>query len=147
MSCKNLPVPAEPKAAQPQPRKPKEQILLVAHPAMFRNKPLVWCLTLLSCFVGVGFLIFLFWWIEVKTNTLIITPEYVMKRVGLFSVSETQVFHCDVSRMNINQSLWQRIVGIGDIEIGSSATDDIDIQAFGYPDPRHIRMLINSNRG
>ena len=120
--------------------------ILVIRPAMFANKPLLWLGSLITIPIGVGLIAFIVWRVLRHTNQMIITKEYVMTKVGIFNTKTVQVFHRDVSRLNVNQSFWQRLTGVGTIEIGSSATGDIDIRAVGFPDPNHIRFLINSNR-
>jgi hypothetical protein len=125
---------------------PVTKPILVARPAMFANRPLLWMGLFVLIPLGIGLIGFIVWRVWRHTNQLIITKEYVMTRVGLLNIQEVQVFHRDVSRLNVNQNFWQRITGVGDVEIGSSATGDIDIRAAGYPNPQQIRFLVNSNR-
>ena len=123
------------------------KILLKSNPSMFPNKPLIWLLYLFLIPVfGIGLIFFIIWRIQRHTEVLLITDKYVTLRKGLFNIREVQVYHSDISRLNINRTLWQRLTGIGDIEIGSSATDDIDIRAFGYNNPEEVRRIINGYR-
>jgi uncharacterized membrane protein YdbT with pleckstrin-like domain len=46
--------------------------------------------------------------------------------------------------VRVNQSLFQRIFGTGDVEI-FTAGDDPEITAKGMPDPNEIRELISKN--
>ena len=48
--------------------------------------------------------------------------------------------------VSMNRSLWERIIGIGDIDIGTAATGEIEIQLKSIKDPACIVDLINSLR-
>jgi uncharacterized membrane protein YdbT with pleckstrin-like domain len=123
-----------------------EQTLYEAHPAMFRNHPFGFILCLLLSVVGVGLLIFLYWWLKCLGNTLTVTEQKTTLRTGILSKTINEVFHSDVRSIQVSQSLFQRIFGVGSIGISSAGQSSIEIVATGIPDPNKVRELINTHR-
>lgn len=122
------------------------QPVLITYPVRFGNRPFLWTMLMITVPIGIGLIGFLVWRLLQRTHKLIVTEDYVMTQEGLFDIKQVQVFHGDISRLNINQRLWQRVLNIGDIEIGSSATDAIDMTMCGIPEPKELRRLINRLR-
>jgi uncharacterized membrane protein YdbT with pleckstrin-like domain len=123
-----------------------DQILYEAHPAMFRNHPFGFILCLLLCAAGVGLFIFLYWWLKCLGSMLTVTESKTTLRTGILSKNVNEVFHSDVRSIQVNQSLFQRIFGVGSIGISSAGQSSIEIVAAGIPDPNTVRELINANR-
>ena len=48
--------------------------------------------------------------------------------------------------VNLKQGVWQRIFGIGDIEIGTAASAGTEIRIAGIANPSEIVKKINSLR-
>lgn len=124
-----------------------DQTLYEAHPSMFRNHPFgyILCLLLVAAF-GLGLLIFLFWWLKCMGSTLIVTDKKTTLRTGILSKNITEVYHEDVRSIQVNQSLFQRIFGVGSIGISSAGQSGIEIAAQGIPDPNKVREIIDAHR-
>ena len=135
---------------------------------MFRNRPVLYSGlalvvlggltgTILSAFAGNWFISglsvlltlggaagFVYWWLYTICTTLIVTNERTILRYGIIAKHTNEVQHDDVTNLQVNQNVWQRIFGIGDIMISSSGQDGIEIQAEGIVDPDGVSSTIRS---
>lgn len=112
------------------------------HPVMFKNNPLgfVGALLLIPVF-GVGLLILLWWHLGNKSSKLSINDNEILFEKGLLSKERSEVNLSSVRTIKIKQSFFNRIFGVGAIEI-YTAGDDPEIVAKGMPDPNRVRELI-----
>ena len=123
-----------------------EKVLYEAHPSMFRNHPISFVLTVLLCLVGVGFIIFFFWWLDSIGTTLIVTDERTTLKKGVLSKSIDEVWHRDVRNVQLYQSFGQRIFGVGKLGISSAGQGGMEIEVSGIPDPEDVKRLIDESR-
>ena len=125
----------------------KEEVTLYEeHPSMFRNQPVWFVITCILCLVGVGLIIFLFWWLKCKGTTLTVTSDRTRLRRGLLSKSVTEVWHQDVRNVQLNQSFFQRIFDVGYLGISSAGQSGLEISVTGMPNPDYVKELIDSHR-
>ena len=124
-----------------------EQTLLELHPAMFRSNPLgfVGCVLLIAA-VGVGLLILGWWWLNTRAAELTITNKRTIQRKGLISKNTTEVLHRDVRNIQVSQTAFQRIFGVGRIGISSAGQAGVEIQFNGVTDPDSVKSLIDRHR-
>lgn len=115
-------------------------------PAMWKNKPFTFIGCVLLCPIGIGFVLLGLWWLQTIDHRLIIEEKFLIYRRGIFNISEIQIFHEDISQLNVRQSFFQRIMRVGTVEIGSSSTDHLEISIDGIPGPKRLKKLINSLR-
>lgn len=125
---------------------PEETIFYEENPSMFRNHPVAFCGTCLLCIVGIGLIIFLFWWIQCKGTTLTVTRDYTRLRKGILSKSITEVWHRDVRNVQLNQTFFQRLFDVGTLGISSAGQSGIEISVSGLPDPDGVKALIDRHR-
>ena len=124
-----------------------EETLLEANPAMFRNNPFAFILSvILVAAAGVGLVILGIWWLHTKAAMLTITNKRTIQRKGLFSRKTTEVLHRDVRNIEISQSMSQRMFGVGSIGIASAGQAGIEIQFAGVRDPDGVKALIDCYR-
>ena len=123
------------------------QILYQTHPAMFRNKPVQFILSLLLIPVfGIGLLILLLWWVKVLGTTLIVTDQSVTLRTGILSKYTNEVYHSDVRNVQVYQDLLQRIFNVGALAISSAGQGGVEIAVAGIPQPEHVKAIIDRYR-
>ena len=126
---------------------PKEEITLYEeNPSMFRNRPVEFGVNCLLCFAGVGLVLFAIWWLKCKGTTLTVTDERVRLRKGILSKSITEVWHQDVRNVQLEQTFFQRIFGVGTIGISSAGQNEIEVNVSGIPDPERVKELIDQHR-
>jgi uncharacterized membrane protein YdbT with pleckstrin-like domain len=122
------------------------EVLYQASPSMFKNNPIGFILTLVLCIVGIGLLILLIWWLRCKGQVLTITSEKVSKRTGILSKHTNDVYHEDIKNIQVRQSLFQRMFGVGALAIASAGTGGVEIAIAGIPDPNRIKEIIEEQR-
>lgn len=125
---------------------PEEITLYDEHPSMFRNRPVEFIFTCVLCLVGVGLVIFLVWWLRCKGTQLTITTERTRLRRGILSRSITEVWHQDVRNVQLDQTFFQRLLGVGSLGVSSSGQSGLEISVHGMPDPEHVKELIDRHR-
>jgi uncharacterized membrane protein YdbT with pleckstrin-like domain len=122
-----------------------ENVLYDSNPPMFRNNPFGFIISILLIpAFGLGIIILLVWYVSTKAQKLTITTQDLLYEKGLLSKSRSELRLTSIRSVRVNQSLFQRIFGTGDVEI-FTAGDDPEITAKGMPDPNEIRELISKN--
>lgn len=115
--------------------------LYAEHPAMFKNNPLGFILSVLLIAVGVGIIILLWWYLQTKASKLTVFENEIMFEKGLLSKERSEVNIDIVRTVRVKQSFFNRIFGVGEVQI-FTAGDNPEIVARGMPDPNRIRELI-----
>ena len=98
--------------------------------------------------------LFFFWLIVppiiaiVRRHSLVLRvyEDRVSLETGLVSKEMTDVFITDITGIEVTQGFWQRLFGVGNVLIGTSATSGWEEPAIGLPDPVKIRDLILAQR-
>ncbi len=116
------------------------------HPVMFKNNPLgfIICLILIPA-GGLGLLILLTWHLKNKASKLTVNDNEILFEKGLLSKERSEVNLASVRTTKVKQSFFNRIFGVGSIEI-FTAGDSPEIVATGMPEPNKIRELIKANQ-
>jgi membrane protein YdbS with pleckstrin-like domain len=65
---------------------------------------------------------------------------------GILSVVRNSIYCADVRTTATRQTLLQRIVGIGTVEVGSAGTGRVEIVAKGVPQPRKLEKIIEEQK-
>jgi uncharacterized membrane protein YdbT with pleckstrin-like domain len=116
------------------------------HPVMFKNNPMGFILCLILIPVGgLGLLILLTWHLRNKASKLTVNDNEILFEKGLLSKERSEVNLASVRTTKVKQSFFNRIFGVGSIEI-FTAGDSPEIVAIGMPDPNKIRELIKANQ-
>jgi hypothetical protein len=79
--------------------------------------------------------------------TLRIYRNRITLERGLLSKCYQDYNPRDIRSIDVDQSFFQRLVGIGDVTISTSATAEASEQLRRIPDPRGVRDLILAQRG
>ena len=116
------------------------------HPAMFKNRPFVFIISLLLVPVfGVGLLILLGWYVQNKAAKLSVSENEILYEKGLLSKERSEVSISSVRTVKVKQSFLNRILGVGTVEI-FTAGDTPEIVATGMPDPNKILELVKTRQ-
>ena len=75
-----------------------------------------------------------------------VTTHRIIIKTGFLAKSQKEIWIRDMRGASLAQGLWQRIVGVGDISIGTAATAEAEIRMFGVKNPNAAVELINSLR-
>lgn len=149
----------------------EERVLKVVRPAMFRAKPLLYLLHVLGIVgsivgaIWVGFFTDYpwvaivcgvvglaalgslgYWWMVTWSVALRITTERTIEDRGFFSRRTSEVLHENIRNVQISQSFWNRIWGVGRLEIASAGHEGFEITFDDVPKPYEVRALIDEYR-
>ena len=86
--------------------------------------------------------------IYIYDSKYIIDERGVEAQIGLVSLSlrQPRLRYEDIRGVEPNQTIWERILGIGSVLIGSAMTQDVEIVMEGVANPRAIQLLIGGER-
>jgi len=76
----------------------------------------------------------------------VLTNKRTVQRTGLIARKTTEVLHRDVRNIEIDQSVFQRLFGVGRIGIASAGQSGVEIQFTGVRDPDGVKALIDRHR-
>jgi uncharacterized membrane protein YdbT with pleckstrin-like domain len=76
-----------------------------------------------------------------------INGETIESREGLIARKVKSIRIQDLRNINVNQSLWQRIVGVGDVEFSSAGGSGIEVVFRGVDKPLQVKQLAQRRQG
>ena len=85
-------------------------------------------------------------WFKTRFTRYRITNRRIVVTKGLIAKDQNEIWIKDMRNANLIQSAWQRIIGIGDILIGTAATADTEIRLVGIRRPQAVVDQINHLR-
>ena len=115
------------------------------HPAMFKNNPLGFILAVLLVPLAIGVLILLWWYLKCKSTKLEFVGNDIVLEKGLLSKDRTELNAETVRTVNVYQSLFDRMFGVGRISI-YTAGDVPEVEVSGIPRPHDVRDLIKQQQ-
>ena len=101
---------------------------------------------LLAPLFGLGIIFIALIMIGRKETVYTITTKRVITRKGILTESTHEISMKDICSLNLNQSFIERVLDLGHIKIGCSASEDRDIQFSGISDAPGVRDLISKYR-
>ena len=104
---------------------------------------------------GFFWYLFFFWliippiiaYLRRASTVLRIYPQRVTVERGLLSKCYQDINPRDIRSIDIDQSFFQRLIGIGNLTLSTAATVDAAEELRSIPDPRGVRDLILAQRG
>ena len=123
-----------------------ESLILVAHPSAMNYLWVIVFGVLLIPVLFIGVVMLLYAYINIKTTCFVITNKRVVTKTGLLRISQSEVRIDDVRGVNLQRDLWQRIIGTGNVTIGTAATGGAEIVMRGVGNPNRVVEAINSQR-
>lgn len=112
-------------------------------PAMFRNHPLGFIVSVLLIPVGVGVVILIYWYFKTRGTRLTLSGNAVHIERGLFSKEHIDIDARKIRTVAVNQTFWQRLFDVGTIEIFTGG-DDAECTLLGMPEPNKVRDFVKS---
>jgi len=141
-----------------------EQELLIVHPSTFGNQPFSFLGSVLLVIGGLvgavvardelflmssglvlaaaGAVLLAYWWIQTRFRFVTVTSKRTIYRQGIFSKLTSEVQHDDVRNMQVEQSFFDRILGVGHLAVSSSGQDDMEIDVRGLKSPQRVIDII-----
>ena len=78
-----------------------------------------------------------------RSGRYTVTTERISEQRGLIANYLNEIRIIDIRGTNIRQSIFQRIFGIGSVEISSAADGIQDVKFTGIKNPNKIREMIH----
>lgn len=123
----------------------QEKEVMVCHPSLL-NYLFPILLGIVTIPILIGFLILLYIGIQVYCTSYRITTLRIVARTGFIAKIQNEIWIKDMRGANLSQSIWQRILGTGNISIGTAATAGAEICMNGIANPQEVVDTINSLR-
>jgi uncharacterized membrane protein YdbT with pleckstrin-like domain len=76
-----------------------------------------------------------------------INGETIESREGLIARKVSSIRVRDLRNINVKQSLWQRLMGVGDVEFSSAGGSGIEVSFRGVSDPLQVKSLAQRTQG
>ena len=80
------------------------------------------------------------------TYTYTVTTSSVRSRIGIIAKHESEIRMSDIREIGIEQSIGQRVFGIGDVYFASAGTGGVEVVFEGVRAPSEIRDRVNEKR-
>ncbi|MCR4303825.1 MAG: PH domain-containing protein [Gallionella sp.] len=71
----------------------------------------------------------------------------IESREGIIARKVKSIRIRDLRNINVNQTLWQRLMGVGDVEFSSAGGSGIEVTFLGVDDPLKIKALAQQRQG
>jgi membrane protein YdbS with pleckstrin-like domain len=119
-----------------------EQTLWDGHPSVWFYLPW-WILGfVLIVFYGIGLLFIVYAILDRKMRVYTLTSSRVMSRAGIVSRETHEIAVKDIRCIYMKQSILDRLLGLGTVQIGSAGTAGIEVEFQGVRDPEKARNLV-----
>ena len=122
-----------------------DQVLYEGSPSFPKERPFYFLLSIILCVVVIGILMLLWGFITHKTTKLKIEPGLVTYSEGFLSKKEIELRTSNVRTTRVNQSVMDRMLGVGTLEI-FTAGDEPEITIAGIPDPHGVQDIMRAEQ-
>ena len=103
-------------------------------------------LGVLLLFFGIGFLIIIYALLDRNTKLYTLTNKRVTAKAGIISRQVNEVGIRDIKSINVKQGIFERLFGLGTVEIASAGTAGIEVTFAGVSNPMRVRDLIRREK-
>lgn len=84
------------------------------------------------------------WWLRNRNTSLTVTKDRCILRTGVVNAVTTEVPLAEVKDIQINQTLVNRIMKVGDIVVSTSGEGGVTVMVMGMPNPQEIARLMRN---
>ena len=85
-------------------------------------------------------------WLHRRSAILRVYSDRVVWERGLIHKTTQEFFIKDIRVLEVNQSFWGRLIGVGDLTISTAATVEAADLVAGIPQPTRVKDLIVAQR-
>jgi hypothetical protein len=123
-----------------------EETLREVSPSLYGRNPFIHIAVGLLCLIVVGLVMYGIEWLRCRATRLVITSERTTLYQGILSRQTNEVRHADLRNVQVHQGVFDRMVGVGTLDLSSAGQSNVEIQIRGIPDPQGIAELIRQHR-
>jgi membrane protein YdbS with pleckstrin-like domain len=95
---------------------------------------------------GVGLLFIIYALLDRNTKLYTLTNKRVTAKAGIISRQVNEVGIKDIRSINVKQGIFERLFGVGTVEIASAGTAGVEVKFAGISNPMRIRDLIRREK-
>ena len=85
-------------------------------------------------------------WLHRRSSVLRVYPDRIVWERGIVTKDIRELFIKDIRSLDVNQSVWGRLIGVGDLTISTAATVDAADCIVGIPHPAQVKDAIIAQR-
>lgn len=85
-------------------------------------------------------------WLRSRLRRYVLTSQRVIATQGLLSRKRSEVELADIRHLSLEQSLGQRLLGVGDLRIESSGGSDVEVRVAGIARAGELMERIRQSR-
>jgi membrane protein YdbS with pleckstrin-like domain/ribosomal protein S27E len=93
----------------------------------------MWILGIVLLPIGVGLIFLGKALLHKYSRYYIVTSTHIITRHGILSVDTHQIAVKDIRSIEVQATLWQRLLGIRRVEIATAGTEGVDVALLGIP--------------
>jgi membrane protein YdbS with pleckstrin-like domain len=123
-----------------------EQTLLEISPRLFGGNWLTHFGVALLCLVLVGIVLYVVEYLKSRSTRLKVTSRRTVLESGILSKQTNEVRHSDIRNIQVRQGVFDRLFGVGELELSSAGQSDVEIDVRGIPNPQEVADLIRKHR-
>jgi len=97
-------------------------------------------------FYGVGLIVLFYVLVERYSRLYFITSYRAVCRVGILSRDVSEIDIIDVRDISIHQTLWQRMLRIGDVELSSAGRPGVEVTFTGVKYPQEVVEIVRRRK-
>ena len=84
--------------------------------------------------------------IEINCTSYSLTNKRIVIKTGWLSQKRDEIWICDMRGINMLQGIWQRMINVGNVAIGTAATGSHEIVIMNVKNPQRFIASVNSLR-
>jgi membrane protein YdbS with pleckstrin-like domain len=96
--------------------------------------------------IGIGVLFFIVTMVRARTINWSLTSDRLIEKRGLVAKRRREMELADIRSVEVDQRVFQRMFGLGDVTIASAASADYAIRLHEIPDPDNAAETIRKAR-
>lgn len=85
-------------------------------------------------------------YIRRRSLTVYFYSDKIMVEKGFFSKQYVECYYSDIKMFDIQQSVGERVLGVGRINIATAGTDGYEMKLWGMPKPMEIKKFVLSKQ-
>lgn len=97
-------------------------------------------------FSALGVILLVYVTITVLSTVAVVTNYRVITKTGVISTRMKEIRIADIRGINRSRGIWQAIIGVSNLGIGTAATGGTEIEIVGIRNASEMIALINSLR-
>ena len=123
-----------------------EETLVEISPKLFGGNWFIHFVVAILCVALVGIYLYIREYLHCRATRLIVTNRRTILQSGILSRNTNEVRHSDIRNVLVEQGFFERMFGVGTLELSSAGQSDVEICIKGIADPQGVAETIRKHR-